>query len=433
MSSDKGAVLLLAQRFTDAIQAGDRAAAMAAVDEGRAEYPNTTSLPQGFTWDQCVQLVVKTLGPAPEAVDESAEAVEAEPVDEQSAAPVTAEEPEPVDESAESAERKTLRIVRKPEFGTILQGTSLGDGAAAIIGKRGLGWGWAPRYRHFYLGDRDTTPDMAGVAAAAAALQASGLFDVEVEVTGDEPAGAAPESAPKRMTAPQRKRFEEHVQALKWQLQFSANGVRCGNCPKRLRLDDAVIVTGPDGRPDAMCREDAAGSVEVAAEPVVRRARAATVKPARKASAVKPASRAVKPAGAAGLSGLSDEALFAELARRLGVSVAAAAEPAPAKVARAAKPARVETGPIRSKWAFTDDAHLKRAATEVRQQIYANVTSKFTGGARVETHVYVDKANRTLTVTSILPERAKPLNRALVESELVATVTGVEGIGGRLD
>lgn len=449
MQEAKNAVLTIAKRFSVALQDRDRDGALAALAEGQRDYPDTPHLPQGFTWATCQSVLAKAL-PEPVAAPakpRTAKAKAAKPATmsginldvvadgRSDAAKARTANLQAI--RAEASGRKVLTLSRELEFGTIIRGTSLGDGAAKIIGKAGLGWGWAGRYGHFYLGDRDIAPDMDAIAEAVRQLEASGLFVVAGTVDPDAPAGAAPAKPAKRLTGPQQARFDTAKLDLDWQLLMSTNGVKCADavCPTRLRADDAVIVTGVTGRPHAVCSVHAETAPAAPAKPrTARHAEAAPAKPrtTRAKAAAPVAQPAPAPAVATGLEHLStgdlfmkfaaqDTAALAEVARRLAALEGAAKAPvAPA--------APVETGPLTMVYALSPGAHAKKTAQAARQGIYAGYTSR--QAQRPEIHVYTAKDGTTLTVTAVLPAGTE---RASAHSGLAAALAGVRGVGTRMN
>lgn len=186
----------------------DRALTLAR--EGWRDFPDATI--KGATFERLVLSIAQRAGYDSEQAPAAAVVVESVPVSAVpvSVAPVSAV---PVSvpivgtlqhamrlEPVAEIQRAKITIERHETQGTIIRGWN-SDAEPILRGQ--LGWRWARTGGWFYLGDRETAPDMSEIYAAESALAGSGLFDVVVDVRGDEAAAPARErSGGKRRNAP---------------------------------------------------------------------------------------------------------------------------------------------------------------------------------------------------------------------------------------
>lgn len=193
---------LLVNEVTTLVAQGDNGAALIAAARGWRDFPDATFGSKGATFEQlAVGIATRIPGavatPAePEAESASVAAVvpvSAVPV---SAVPVSAVPISAVPVSAPAAAvaapqlAGVVEIARTADEGTIIRIAWTGHLSEILLP---LGWNWAKR-GWFFLGDRDTQPNMWAIGQSDTALAAAG-YTVVNQVRGDEPARVRKSSA----------------------------------------------------------------------------------------------------------------------------------------------------------------------------------------------------------------------------------------------
>lgn len=453
---DTSGAAAIARSVALAVRAENYAVALAAIDEGEASYPDA-SLPEGATWSK-LRTVVQSRMPEPEPEQDDRAAVLAAAVDsgrvavahvgapEVAQEPEAGQEPQAAQEAETPAEPETvlaaLTIVHTIEGGTVLVGApkgEIGKRISQIMGKNGQRWSFSyslPSGPGWYIrGSRPGGADMPRVGAARKALQVDG-FSVDLDIHTTDADGKV--VAPKLTKAEQLRRARARsraIDSLGWHLSCTESGLPCSETQcdvAGLRPQTSRIIDDPvTGQPRVVCLAHAGEATvvpmpEQPAAPVLPELDEQDQDQAEQEPDIAPdAVHAAKPAKVAevvepaGLLALDMDTLIAlvkagesdaveEIKRRmLGTPTPAPVRRQAARTRTSAAPVSAppmsqpnvsESGPVTVKVGLTGDAKLKATASDVRRNLYSQVTyvNRKYG---VEIHVYADKSERTLTVT----------------------------------
>lgn len=393
----------VARQVAEAVQAGQWATALAAIERGETDYPDVT-LPKGATWAKLRKLV------------EGRIAAET-PAQEQTVEPPAAETP-----AQETApEKAQLHIVHTVDNGTIITGIKRGDGTRDVIGKPGQGWSWNRAEDQRYLSQsRGFAANMVRIECAALALRAAGWpveIDIDnVDVETEQVASERP------LTDYMRGRLADcraHAVGL-----AHAAGIPLGNLPG---VPVAETVAAP------------------VAKPVAKAASKPATAPAQETA---PAQQTARPLAGLALDTLialvkaNDTDAIAEIMHRTTMSAAPAApvqRKAPARKAAPApapetvqetvqETAPVADGPLVFKVALTEDANGRKTASEARTRLNARLSQSYARYG-VEIQVWHDKDERSLRVTVTLAG-ASVVTRERVAKKISNVTLNVRGVAG---
>lgn len=176
------------------VSQGHLGAALVAASRGWRDFPDAVFGSAGATFRQLTVGIASRIPgavAAPAPAEESVAAVAQVSAIPVSAVPVSA----PAAQIAAPSEGVNVLISRSADEGTIIV-RPRSEHVENVL--KPLGWKWAKR-GWFFLGDRDTAPDMAGISATVAALSSAG-YQVASEVRGDEAARVRPVSAKPAVT-----------------------------------------------------------------------------------------------------------------------------------------------------------------------------------------------------------------------------------------
>ncbi len=436
--------LMTVKRYTDAVAAKDRTAALAAIADGKANYANAP-LPGGATWDAMAAALDKILpapapAPAPTLAEQTAALVadvDAGPVPQ-----ATAPEPPAPPAADDLAGPYALTLTHRPEEGTRLLGGPKGKpgkALSAIMGKNGQHWRFqfAAGGAYWYIvGSKGYAAKQDRIDAALAALDASTapVFTVTVDVSNIDATGA--EATPRVLRAEAARSARTYRLAYD-RLVFNIHSgkVRCAHCPTMLTMATATIVNN-EGEPDAVCLDHATGATPA---PAPQAPRQVERKVERKAEPkVEPSAQAP-----VDLESLSSEALVKLVAagsvEAMAVAVRRMSAPAPAPRARQAAvkpaPAPVAAPKVapkvepKAEWilAVAPGARMRQVAQDMRRELHAGIVRnrQITGGAPVTVQVYAHKPTRTLTIVIAGAPNAATVAKARALSIAQAAVVAI--------
>ncbi len=357
----------------DAMESGDWAAALVAIEAGEQGYPNA-KLPAGATWGRLraiANVKLNEAAPVSEPVDQQQEPEPA--VEETAAEPVAQDQADAP--AAESAPAATLHIVHTVDNGTILTGTSKEDGTKEIIGSSGQSWSWHRTERYWFLGrSAGFAGDAERIGYAAQALRASGfIVSVEIDNRNYESGVIAGDKPDSDYRQDRLLKCRSHARRLEYAAAGSVAPVSAPPAPVAevapVSAPPAPVAEAAPVRALSMLDMDTLIALVKAGEPdAVEEIKARMCLPAVSVTPVRQrAARAVAPVSA---------------------------PPAPVAVV---------AGPLTFVAKIGEGARAKATSSDVRRRLHEEITRKY-GQYGAEVRVFLDKGARTLDVTVSLAD-----------------------------